>query len=145
MASLREKPPIWFWVAAIIFTLWGAVGIWAFYADVTMSDAAKAALSDYDRTLLASRPGWFIWLYGAAVWSGLFGAIALLARSAYARIVTILSVILVVVMFGYIFVMTDLIAVKGFGPAAGFPIFVFAMGVAQAWVATQGIKRAWLA
>ena len=70
MSVLRDKPPAWFWVVAALITIWGAIGVWAFYADVTMSAAAKAQLSEYDRTLLASRPGWFVWVYAAATWSG---------------------------------------------------------------------------
>lgn len=141
----RNRPPLWFWIVAIVFTLWGMLGVYAFYADVTMSVAAKAHLSAYDRTLLASRPAWFAWLYGFGVWSGLFGAAALLLRSAYARSLTLLSLALVIVMFGYIFAATDLIAVKGFGPAAGFPIFIVAMEIAQLWLADRSIKRGWIA
>ena len=145
MALLRNKPPVWFWIVAVIFALWGLMGIYAFYADITMGAAAKAQLSAYDRNLLASRPAWFPWLYGFGVWTGLFGAVALLLRSAYANILTIVSLVLVIVMFGFIFVATDLIAVKGFGAAAGFPIFIVFMEVAQLWLAQRGIKRGWIA
>ena len=145
MAALRNKAPVWFWILAAVFAMWGALGIWAFYADITMSAAAKSQLSTYDRNLLASRPAWFPWLYGFGVWTGLFGAIALLARSAHARWLTIVSLVLVVVMFGFILVVTDLIAVKGFGAAAGFPIFIVVMEVAQIWLANRAIKRGWIA
>lgn len=129
---------------AIVLVLWGALGIYAFYADVTMSEAAKAQLSDYDRRLLASRPSWFVWLYGIAVWSGLFGSVALLLRSRLARAIFIVSLVGTVAMFGYIFAVTDLIAVKGFGPAAGFPIFIVAMGILQVWLAGLAIRRGWI-
>lgn len=133
MASFRQTPPTWFWVVAVLITLWGALGVFVFYSDVTMSDAAKAQLSSYDRTLLASRPGWFVWVYGVAIWSGLFGGIALLARSAYARWLFIASLVAVVFQFGFIFAVTDLIAVKGFVAAAGFPIFITIVAIAQVW------------
>ena len=145
MVSLRNKAPVWFWIVAGVFTVWGLIGVWAFYSDISMSEAAKEQLSTYDRDLLASRPTWFPWLYGFGVWTGLFGAIALLLRSAWSRILTIVSLVLVIVMFGFIFVATDLIAVKGFGAAAGFPIFIVAMEVAQLWVANRAISRGWIA
>ena len=143
--ALRNTPPVWFWVLAVVFALWGAMGVWAFYADITLSAAAKAQLSAYDRNLLASRPAWFPWLYGFGVWIGLLGAVALLARLRAARLLSAVSLILVIVMFGYIFAMTDLIAVKGVGAAAGFPVFIVVMEVAQIWLAGRAIKRGWIA
>lgn len=145
MANLGEKPPVWFWVAAIVITLWGALGVTAFYMDVAMSDAAKAQLSDYDRTLLASRPSWFVWLYAVATISGLLGGIALLARSAYARLFFIVSLIGVILQFGWIFAVTDLIAIKGFVVACAFPIFIAIVAVLQLWFAGIARKRGWIA
>lgn len=145
MAVFRTKPPVWFWVVAVIATLWGAMGVYAFYADITMSAAAKAQLPAYDRNLLASRPAWFPWLYGISVWSGLIGSVALLLRSAQARLLYVVELVTVVIMFGFIFAATDLIAVKGFGPAAGFPLFIFAAAAAQIWFAGFARRRGWIA
>ncbi|QNA84675.1 hypothetical protein G4G27_12260 [Sphingomonas sp. So64.6b] len=145
MASFGGKPPVWFWIAAIVITLWGALGVAAFYMDVAMSDAAKAQLSDYDRTLLASRPSWFVWLYAVATISGLLGGIALLARSAYARLFFIVSLIGVILQFGWIFAVTDLIAIKGFVAACAFPIFIVIVAVLQVWFADVARKRGWIA
>lgn len=144
MVEVRRTPPMWFWIVAVVFALWGALGIYAFYADVTMSAADMAKLQDYDRRLLASRPAWFPWLYGSGVWTGLLGALALLARRGVARGLTVVSLVLVIAMFGYIFVATDLIAVKGIGAAAGFPMFIVVMEAAQIWVADRAIKRGWI-
>lgn len=75
MPAQRHSPPTWFRIAVALLVPWGAMGVYAFYTDITMDAAARAALSDYDRRLLASRPAWFPWLYGTAVWSGLLGTI----------------------------------------------------------------------
>ena len=143
MARWQNRAPTWFWVLAVVLALWGAMGIVAFYKDVMTTPAQLAAMSDYDRTLLASRPAWFLWLYGAAVWSGLFAAIALLWRSAVARPLALVSLVLVIVMFGYIFAKTDLIAVKGFAAAAGFPILIAVIASVQLWLAGTAIRRGW--
>ena len=144
MASNLEKPPLWFWIVAVLVTAWGAMGVFGFYADIAMSDATRAQLSDYDRRLLASRPAWYPFAYGGAVWSGLFGGIALLLRSAHAPSLLVLSAVLVVIMFGYIFAATDLIRVKGFFAAAGFPIVIFVIALAQIWFAGVARKRRWI-
>ncbi|MEG3087199.1 hypothetical protein [Sphingomonas sp. PB4P5] len=142
--AVRSKAPRWFWLVAGLITLWGVVGVAAFYMDLTMSPAAVAAMSDYDRALRASRPGWFMWLYGAAVWTGLIGGVLLLARSALAQPVLLASLVLVIAMFGYIFAVTDLIAVKGVVGAAGFPIVIAAIAVVQVWCAARARQRGWI-
>lgn len=143
--ALRNRPPTWFWVAAVVILLWGAVGVYAFYADVTMSAADVAKMSAYDQAFRAHQPRWSVWLYGLAVWSGLIGAVLLLARSRYAHPVFVVSLVAVVVLFGWAFVATDLIAVKGPMTAMGFPIFVTLVAVAQIWIADRARKRGWIA
>jgi hypothetical protein len=145
MANLRETPPAWFWVVAIVVTLWGVLGVVAFYMDVAMTEAAKAQLSEYDRNLLASRPTWFAWLYAVSTIGGLLGGIALLARSTLARLFFIASLVGVILQFGWIFAVTDLIVVKGFVAACAFPIFIAIVAVFQVWFAGLARKRGWIA
>ncbi|GAA0733849.1 hypothetical protein [Sphingomonas japonica] len=141
----RQRPAGWFYAVAAALVLWGAMGVFAFYSDISMSDAARAALSDYDRQLLASRPAWFIYLYGIATWSGLLGSIALIARRAWAYPLYIVSLIASVAMFGYIFAVTDLIAVKGAGETLPFPILIIAIAIFQLWLAGRARQRGWIA
>lgn len=144
MAMSQIRVPMWFWIVALILALWGMMGVVAFYMDLTTTPEQVAKMSAYDRKLLASRPSWFMWLYGGAVWSGLIGAVALLARSRLCQPLFVLSLVLVVIMFGYIFAATDLIAVKGFTRAAGFPILIAAIAAFQIWLAALARGRRWL-
>ncbi|MEN2787480.1 hypothetical protein ACFOKI_03340 [Sphingomonas qilianensis] len=144
MTVLRKTAPARFWIISLLITLWGAIGVAAFYLDVTTSPAAVAQMSDYDRTLRASRPDWFMWLYGAATWAGLLGGLLLLRRLVVARAVLIVALVLVVAMFGYIFAVTDLIAVKGVVTAAGFPIALVLIAAAQIWFATHARRHGWI-
>ena len=140
----KLKPAPWFWIVAVILVLWGGMGVMAFYMDRTMDAAAVAKLSAYDQAYRAHQPLWTIWAYGIAVWSGLIGAIALLAKSRWAHPVFVVSLVAVVVLFGWVFVATDMIAVKGAAKATGFPIFVAAVAVFQIWFAEYARKRLWV-
>ncbi|GGA59453.1 hypothetical protein GCM10011395_32170 [Sphingomonas psychrolutea] len=140
----RLKPPIWFWLVTIVILAWGAMGIFAFYADRTMDAAAVARMSDYDRNFRVNQPAWEIWAYAVAVWTGFIGAIALLVRSRHAHPVFVVSLVAVVALFGWIFVATDMIAVKGPLVATGFPIFIAVAAVAQIWFADYARKREWI-
>lgn len=145
MATLRNRAPAWFWVVAVLILLWGAAGVAAFYLDVNTTPGQLAEMSAYDQKLLASRPTWFLWLYGVAVWSGLIGGIVLLLRSSLAQAAFVLSLVTVVAMFGYFFAVTDIVAVKGFVASAGFPIVIAALAVFQVWFAGYARRRGWIA
>lgn len=142
--AARAKAPLWFWGVTALILAWGATGVFMFYMDRTMDAAAVARLSDYDRTLRAHQPLWQIWAYGVAVWTGLIGAVALVARSRHAHPVFVVSLVAIVVLFGWMFVATDLIAVKGAWTATAFPIFIAAVAVLQIWFADVAQKRRWI-
>ncbi len=144
MDAPSAKPPVWFWIVAVVLLLWALAGVFAFYSQVTIDPATLAAMSDYDRQLLTSLPGWITAVYGVATIGGALGALALLARSAFARLLYLVSLAAVIVQFGYILGATDLIAVKGFATAAGFPIFIAVMGIVQLWFANMAAGRGWL-
>jgi hypothetical protein len=144
MTRSRNRAPRWFWIAAILLLLWGMMGVTAFYFDVAATEQQIAKLSAYDQALRASRPAWLVWVYGVAVWSSLAGAIVLLARSRFSRVLFSASLLLVVVMFGYIFATTDLIAVKGFATAAGFPLVILAIAIFQVWLSGVAARRGWI-
>ena len=141
---IRQAPPRWLTIAAVLLTLFGAAGLFAFYGDVTMNESRLAAMSEWDRNFYAARPGWFVWVYGAAVWAGFFGAVALLLRRRVARPLYIVSLVAVIVQFGFVFLATDLIAAKGVATVVPFPIVILAVTAAGLWLSTRGIRRGWL-
>lgn len=142
--NLRSKPPAWFWVVVVVLLLWGVMGVVGFYLDLNASPAERARMDSYDQSLYANRPAWFIWCYGLAVWSGLIGSALLLARKAAARPIYIVSLIAVVVMFGWMFVATDIVAHKGLLTAAGFPVVIALLAVAEIWLANHARRRGWI-
>jgi hypothetical protein len=143
-AYIRQSPPRWFAVVATALILWGLAGIFAFYSDVMMNESRLAAMAPYDRQLFEARPGWFIWVYGAAVWAALAGSIALWARRRLARPLYIVSLVAVVIQFGWVFLATDLIAAKGAAQVVPFPVVILAASLFQLWLATRASRRGWL-
>lgn len=145
MASIvRQKPPMWFWIVSVVLLLWAAVGLFAFYAHVTIDDQALAAMSAYDRDYYKALPGWFDAVFAVATIPALAGAACLLMRSKLARPLYIVSLVGVILQFGYVFGGTDMIAVKGVATAVSFPAIIFLLGVFQLWLATIAIGRGWL-
>jgi hypothetical protein len=144
MAYLRQRPTALFWLVAILLTLWNAFGCYAWYLQWTLGADAMGPASAYDRELYAALPGWYNWVYAIAVGAGLVGSLAMLGRSAAARWLYVLSLIAIIVMFGYLFVVTDVIAVKSAGEALGFPIVITLIAIFAIWFAGYAQRRGWV-
>lgn len=145
MAGQRSPVPLWFTIVAVVLLLWGVMGCWAWFQQFRLGSAAWGPdITDWDRAFYASLPGWYVWVYGVAVGAGFAGAVSLLIRSLLAIPLFVVSLIAVIVMFGWTFVATDLIAHKGVLVATGFPIFVALIAALQVWLSRMARTRGWL-
>ncbi|AQR75424.1 hypothetical protein [Sphingomonas sp. LM7] len=141
---LKQRQPGWFVIVAVVLLLWGLLGCAAFYMHVTLGPAVDPAATDWDRAYYAALPVWFNPVYAAAVGGGVLGSIALLLRSRFAQLFYIVSLIAVVVQFGYVFLGTDMLAHKSLGATLPFPLFIAAVAVFQIWLAKLAARRGWL-
>lgn len=118
-------------VISVILLLWNLMGLAAFVMQYRM-DPGELARTDPDMARAFSEmPGW-VWIaYALAVSAGTVGAILLVRRKAGAVVLFLLSLIGVLVQFGYTLGATDLIARKGVAAAAGFPAIIILIAVGQ--------------
>jgi hypothetical protein len=137
-----QKPPVWFTVVAVILILWGLMGCMSLYMHFGVGPGPDA--SEYDRQLYASMPIWLSAVYVLAVGCSLIGAILLLLKRKAAFPLSAAALVLVLIQFGWMFLATDIIAVKGVW-VTYFPIFVWAMQAIQLGVANLAKRRGWLA
>ena len=122
--------PRYFIVIAIVLLLWNLMGLAAFAMQYT-ADLTELAKSDpVTAQAFAAMPAW-VWIaYAIAVGAGTLGAVLLLMKKAAAASLFLLSLIAVVVQFGYTFLGTDLLALKGPSVIA-FPAFIVVMAIIQ--------------
>lgn len=118
-------------VIGIILLLWNLMGIFAFVMQYSMDLDVLAQTDPLTAQVFATMPGWLWIVYAIAVGAGTIGAILLLARKALAAALFLLSLLCVLVQFGYTFLGTDLIAIKGFLVATAFPAFIILMAIVQ--------------
>lgn len=145
MASyIRQKPPGWFVAIAVLLVLWGLAGCASFYVHIAHGPDIDPKATDWDRAYFAALPGWLNIVYAVAVGGGLLGSIALLMRSKLATSLYILSLVAVIVQFGYIFAATDLIAHKGAATTVPFPLLIAAIAIFQIWFAKRAERRGWI-
>jgi hypothetical protein len=139
-----NKPPIWFFVVAVIALLWNAAGLMAVGADLRLSAADIAALSPDQQAMYAARPGWSVVGSVLAVGAGTLGCVLLLLRKRLAAAVFALSLVGVVVQDIGIFVVAG--AGKG-GDPVPFVLqgLVLVIAVGLLLLARRAQDRSWLA
>ncbi|WP_375396862.1 hypothetical protein [uncultured Sphingomonas sp.] len=142
--STGLRPPAWFWIVAVLLVLWEAMGVFSCIQQFRLGAEAMGPATNYDRALYASLPVWYNYAYAVATFGGLLGGLALLLKEARAVILFWISLIAVLVMFGYLFATTDIIAHKGAGTVLPFPIVIALVGAFSIWFATMARARRWI-
>lgn len=131
------RTPRSFILAAIALLLWNLMGVAAFAMQYGADLDELARTDPTTARAFAAMSGWAWVVYAVAVTAGTLGAIALLLRKSVAVPLFLLSFIAVLVQFGYTFLGTDLLSVKGFG-AALFPAVIILIGLGQ-WLYARGM------
>jgi hypothetical protein len=144
MGPRTTAPPRWYPVVAWLAVAWMLVGVAAWFADLMTTDAAVAAMSDGQRTLYEARPGWLFAVYGVAIIAGLAGAVGLVLRRAWSVPALAVSLLAVVVQFGYTLLVLDAIGHIGAAAALPFPLLILVIGVALLAVARHAMRRGWI-
>lgn len=137
------KRPGWFVVVVVLLLLWGAMGVFACVQQFRLGADAMGPASDYDRALYARLPVWYNAVYAVAVGTGFLAALALLARSTLAIPLATISLVAVIVQFGWLFATTDMIAVKGVW-VTYFPLLIAAIALFSLWLARLARTRRWI-
>jgi len=137
--------PGWFITVAVVLLLWAIAGVAAFASHAFVGEKLAAAQGAWDLAYYRALPAWFAWDYAIATLAGLAGAIALLVRSRHAGVLYVVSLVGVLIQFGYVFLGTDLVAHKGVAATAPFPAIIVLMGAVQIAVAHVAAKRGWTA
>ena len=139
--TTASKPPVRFWIAAILLLLWEAGGCYACVTQIRLGAAAMGPVDDWSLKYHAALPAWYNAVYAIATFGGLVGALLLLLRDKRAALVFWVSFVAIIVMFGYAFVATDLIAHKGLGQVLPFPLVIAAVGAFAIWFAGDAARK----
>lgn len=143
MTVVRQYAPLWFRIVAIVLLLWGAMGCFACVQQFRLGPDAMGPADDYQRALYYGLPVWYNAVYAVAVGTGMLGALALIVRSVLARPLFAMSMVAVIVQFGWLFATTDIIAHQGIG-TIGFPLFIAAVAAASLWLAGYARRQGWI-
>jgi hypothetical protein len=142
--ATRVKPSAWFRIVAILAVIWMLFGVMAWVMDLMMDEAALAQMSEPQRQLYAARPQWLFAVYAVAIFTGLAGAIGLVARKSWATALLAISLVAIVIQFGYTFLVMRAVNLLGAAAALPFPIVIFAIGAALLWLSLHAKRSGWV-
>lgn len=91
------KPRAWFWILAIIFLVWNLMGIGAWSTEMAATDILLEQMNEQQQQLYLSRPSWYIYVYGIAVFTGLIACIMLLFKKKHAVLLSLISLFAVII------------------------------------------------
>ena len=138
-------PPAWFRVASWLALLWMLTGAWALVMDLRTDEAALAQMTAAQRELYEARPQWLLAVYAIAIVAGLAGAVALVLRRSWAVPAFALSLVAVVIQFGFLVFGLRAIEQVGAAEALALPVVVFVLGALLLWLAMKARNQGWLA
>lgn len=136
--------PLWFRIVTVVLLVWGMMGCFACLQQVRLGADAMGPATAYDRALYAALPGWYNLVYAVAVGSGFVGAVLLFMRKASAKPFFVVSLVAVVVQFGWLFATSDIVAHKGVGATLTFPAIIVAIALFQIWIAGHARGKGWI-
>jgi len=117
--------------------------VWSFYNEVTLSAEAAAAMPPEQRAMWDTMPGWLWVVFAIAVFSALGGGIALLMKRAIAEPLYLVSLIAVVIQFGYVFLAMPVLEIIG-AAAIPFPAVIIIVAIISYWLARNWKAKGWI-
>jgi len=142
--TIKVKPPIWFWIVAVLFVIWNLFGCYNYIlaATATPEGLAKQGYTAEQVQFLLDVPALYLSVFALAVWTGLAAAILLLLRRSFAVTVYLISLVFVILSFIFDFVggTFDVLGTAYLGIMS----FVLIMAIVEFFVARLFRSKAWL-
>lgn len=99
--SLKQKPPIWFWVVSALGLIWNGMGVNAYLQQAYNTESYRAMYSAEQLEIDANMPAIITAAFAISVFSGLIGCIGLLLRKKIAYSLLLISLLTVFILTGY--------------------------------------------
>ena len=136
-------PPRSFLIIGGVALLWNLVGGAFYMMQVTMTPEALGNMPEAERALIETMPSWVTGAYAIAVWGGVVASVGLLLKKAWCVPLFLVSLIAIVLQFGYWLGFTNSIEVYGAG-VFFMPALVTVIGVFLVWYSRGAKDKGWL-
>jgi len=144
MNAASMKRPTWFRVVAVLALAWNLAGLAMAWMQYAMTPEQLAQLPEAQRSLQEAFPGWLWAVDFVAVLAGTLGSALLLMGKRLALPVLRVSLVAVVVLFGYCLFPGRMLEVLGAAQALPMPILVTVVAILLIWLARWAAARGWI-
>ncbi|TYA58969.1 hypothetical protein [Formosa maritima] len=138
-----NKPPVWFWIVAVVALVWNLMGVMAYIGQAFMTEAELNALPEAEQALYANVPAWATAAFAIAVFGGAIACIALLLRKKIAKTLFLISLIGIIVQMIYNLFISEAMDVYGPGSMV-MPLMVIVIGVYLILFSNKSIAKNWI-
>lgn len=134
------KPPIWFWIVAVIALIWNAMGVFAYLGRALATDEMIAAMpKEAQAEFLVEYPAWYTAAFALAVFCGALGALSLLIKKKWAHILFITSALGAIVQHIYLFINVEMGLVQ-----LVMPILIILVCIFLVYFSKNAITKGWI-
>jgi len=139
MSIETEKAPIWYWIVSSLALLWNLAGVYAFIQSIILQNFA----SEMEQELWSATPTWAVIAFGAAVFGGALGCIALLIKNGWAASFFMVSLAGIIVQNIHSYFVSN--SWEVFGPGGAImPIMVIIVAVLLIMLANKAKANNWI-
>ncbi|MEZ0470805.1 hypothetical protein [Luteimonas salinilitoris] len=142
--TVATAPTKGYWAIAVIALLWNLLGVVMFVVQANMTPEMLAALPPEQRQLIEGTPAWIDAAFAVAVFGGVLGALGLLLRKRWARVLFVVSMLALLVQICGSLALTP--AWRVHGPAVlAMPVLLLAIAGFLVWYSRKAVARGWIA
>jgi hypothetical protein len=141
--STHTKPPISFWVIALIALIWNLMGVFQFFSATLFLETVVAALPKEQADLYTGMPIWYLVIFGIAVFTGLLGCITMLLKKKITVGLFGISLLAVLVSQGYWLLGTEIMTILGL-TAVIMPLAVIVLSIFLYFYSKGAARNSWI-
>ncbi len=139
----NKKPPVWFWIVAVVGLIWNAMGVMQYLAQAYSTESFKSQYTAEQLEIISNTPAWATAAFAIAVFTGFLGCVFLLLKKRIAYSLFLISLIgIIVQMYHNLFVVNS---VDIFGTIAAIMAgVILVFGLILLWFSKFSIKKGWI-
>ena len=126
--SITARPPLHFWIVAVLAVLWNAIGAFDYVATQLRLESYISQFSAEQLEYFYSIPTWAVAAWAIAIWSAVLGSLAMLLRLRWAFHLLVLSFLAMIASTIQSFILSDGAEVMGTAGAI-FSAVIVAIGL----------------
>ncbi|WP_034058925.1 hypothetical protein [Lacinutrix jangbogonensis] len=135
--NFKQKPPVWFWIVAVIGLLWNVMGVNHYLQQAYNTERFRNMYSQEQLDIVASAPSWVTATFAIAVFTGFFGFVFILLRKKLGYALLLISLLGVIIQMSHILI-------SGHASSIGMTIMILVFAVISVLIARLFKTKGWI-